>query len=171
MHLNIKGIKVQVADHQIARIVQQHFIAEEVDNISFLPQAPWQTIYVPRIGAIWPGQGGIFTGLARGRDGRPDYLLITGPKIDAMPWQQAVDAASAIEAEGHKDFSLPFRHEQALQFANVPGEFEKEWYFSGEDHATSPRFVCTHNFDNGSQGCDHKSALYRARTVRRILIV
>ena len=30
----------------------------------------------PAIGEVWPGQGGIYAGVARGRDGEPDYHLI-----------------------------------------------------------------------------------------------
>jgi hypothetical protein len=34
------------------------------------------TVATPRIGAPWPGQGGINAGLIRGEPGRPDYFLI-----------------------------------------------------------------------------------------------
>lgn len=34
----------------------------------------------PRIGAPWPGQGGIYAGIQRGRDGAPDHHLIVPTK-------------------------------------------------------------------------------------------
>lgn len=33
-------------------------------------------IGLPRLGAHWPGQGGVFAGIGRGQDGAPDYALI-----------------------------------------------------------------------------------------------
>jgi Protein of unknown function (DUF1566) len=44
----------------------------------------------PRIGAEWPGQGGIYAGVLRGENGAPDYHLIiaTDPAgaIDSIAW-------------------------------------------------------------------------------------
>lgn len=38
----------------------------------------------PRIGAPWPAQGGIYAGLMRSRDGRPDYHLIVAATEDGF---------------------------------------------------------------------------------------
>ena len=37
------------------------------------------TTSAPRIGQPWPGQGGIYAGIMAGRDGQPDYHLISAP--------------------------------------------------------------------------------------------
>jgi hypothetical protein len=167
MQLNIKGIAVQVDDNQIASIVLQHFTG---NGISVIPRVDLHSINVPPLGSIWTGQGGIFTGLVRGRDGQPDYLVITGSEIDQTTWEKAKSAAAALEIDGHKDFSLPFRAEQALQFANVPELFEKEWYWSCEQLAAGPGYAWVQLFGNGSQGLGHQSDVYRARAVRRLII-
>jgi Protein of unknown function (DUF1566) len=38
-----------------------------------------QTTATPRISQPWPGQGGIYAGIMAGRDGQPDYHLISAP--------------------------------------------------------------------------------------------
>ena len=75
---------------------------------------------LPHLGAPFPGQGGLFAGLARGENGAPDYLLILGPEAeDELPWQPAMDWAAGLEIDGHHDFTLPTRAEQAILFGTV----------------------------------------------------
>jgi len=123
---------------------------------------------IPRIGEYWPGQGGIYAGLQRGRDGGADYHLIVGPAIDACKWKTAKEKAAAIEVDGHRDFSLPLRKEQALQFANVPELFESEWHWSSEEHASDSPCAWLQYFVSGFQGYYHESYEGRARAIRRI---
>jgi len=171
MQLNIKGISVEVADDQIASLVLRHFTGNS-NAVSAISPSTLRHISVPPLGCVWPGQGGIFTGIARGgHDGQPDHLVITGPKINAMPWDDAMKKAAAIEVEGHKDFSLPFRREQALQYANIPEGFENEWYWSCEQRAADAAWAWVQYFDNGYQNYEPKDRYYRARAVRRILII
>jgi len=167
MQLNIKGMAVQVDDGQVANIVLQHFIGNASPSIQ---HALMHNIAIPPIGEIWPGQGGIYAGIMRGRDGKPDYHLIVGPAIAASTWDMTKVLATAIEIDGHKDFSLPFRAEQALQFANVSELFEKEWYWSCEQHAANSVRAWMQLFSDGNQHYDHKSDGYRARAVRRSII-
>lgn len=127
----------------------------------------------PRIGERWPGQGGIYAGVMRGRDGAPDYHLLVGDAVETLkplPWDKAMAAAKDMEGDGHKDYTLPFRAEQALQFANVPELFESEWYWSCEQHAAYSGCAWVQGFGGGSQGYGHKSYDYRARAVRRLVI-
>lgn len=167
MQLNIKGVAVQVDENQVAHIVLQHFTGNASPVIT---RTALRSINVPPLGEVWPGQGGIFTGLVRGRDGQPDYLVITGPAIDATTWEKAKAAAAALEVDGHKDFTLPFRTEQSLQFANVPELFEKEWYWSCEQHAAHSDSAWCQDFSNGVQYYWVKDYFSRARAVRRLII-
>jgi hypothetical protein len=125
----------------------------------------------PKLGEYWPGQGGIYAGDIRGRDGRPNARLIVGPEIDGeLKWKKAMDAAAKIEVEGHSDFSLPYREEQALMFANVPELFKKEWYWSQEQCAGRAVCAWAQGFRYGGQDWGHKGRDFRARAVRRVPI-
>lgn len=114
-------------------------------------------IAIPEIGAVWPGQGGIYGGLRQypeglchviyaaqdlpGRYGYGDY----GVSVEATSRTDgradtevlvgregkypAAIAAAAYTAEGHTDFYLPSIGElhHAWQFA--PESFSEEWYY------------------------------------------
>lgn len=127
-------------------------------------------VAVPSIGQAWPGQGGIYAGLMRGRDGAPDYHLIVGPELNPAEWEDTKAQAAELEIEGHTDFTLPFRAEQALQFANVPELFKKDWYWSCEQRASYPVHAWMQYFDDGYQVYYRKSYEIRARAVRRLKI-
>ncbi len=125
---------------------------------------------LPRIGELWPGSGGIFAGLVRGRDGAVDYLLILGPKHnDELPWQKAMDWAAGLVINDHADFTLPTRAEQAILFGNLRDQFEADWYWSCEQPAADSDYVWMQTFGNGNQRYSRKSNGYRARAVRRLI--
>ena len=125
----------------------------------------------PAIGSPWPGQGGIYVGLARGQNGARDHhLIVAEPGLDAVKWRAALDWAAALEADGHKDYALPSRKEQALLFANVPELFQREWYWSNTQHASDPYSAWSQTFDTGGQVSNRKSNELRARAVRRLAI-
>lgn len=124
----------------------------------------------PAIGQVWPGQGGIYAGIVRGRDGAPDCHLIVGPELDRANWNDAKQLAAALNIDGHADFTLPFRAEQAVLFGNVPELFEAAWYWSCEQPAANPDFAWLQTFDYGGQLNGHEALKYRARAVRRFEI-
>ena len=125
----------------------------------------------PAIGEQWPALGGIYAGVARGRDGAPDYHLIVldehngeTSRKEAMSWgQQFEDQRDPIAG-------LPLRSEQALMFANVPELFQKTWYWSREQYAGHAGYAWYQLFGTGNQGYSGKSAELRARAVRRFPI-
>lgn len=125
------------------------------------------TTTAPAIGHVWPGQGGIYAGLMRGLDGQPDYHLIIGPELTPSNWKAATNAAAELEVDGHSDFTLPFRAEQSVMFGNVSELFQKDWYWSREQHAAYPDYAWVQYFDDGLQNVCHKSGQSRARAVRR----
>lgn len=123
---------------------------------------------LPRLGAPWIGQGGLFTGLVRGRNGEPDYLLILGPEHDdELGWQAAMDWAAGLEIEGHQDFSLPTRAEQAVLFGNAREEFKRDGYWSCEQDAG---YAWVQGFYYSNQTNSRKGIGWRARAVRRLII-
>ena len=125
----------------------------------------------PRIGQPWPGHGGIYAGIARGRAGQPDYFLIVAdPAREGVTWDKAKDWAKNMLEAGLADWSLPTRAEQALLFANVPELFEKEWYWSAEPYAGGEQYAWCQYFHNGRQDTNRKGYELRARAVRRFRI-
>jgi hypothetical protein len=126
---------------------------------------------IPMIGQPWPGQGGINAGLVRGRDGGVDYYLIVAAEArSGVKWKDAMGWAKELEADGHRDFTLPYRNEQAVLFGNVPEIFEKEYYWSCAQHAEFGAYAWSQSFSNGFQSYDPKSNELRARAVRRLVI-
>ena len=118
------------------------------------------------IGEAWPGAGGVYAGLVRGTDGKPDRHLILAaarPEND-LAWKKACDWASAVEADGHSDFTLPNRRESALLFANLKDLFEARWHWTLEQYDRSYAWYQT--FDLGFQSTSHKSYEGRAVAVR-----
>jgi hypothetical protein len=125
----------------------------------------------PAIGEVWPGQGGIYAGVARGRDGEPDYHLILcaeAPTTD-FNWQAALEFSKTIVADGHKDFTVPSRWESALLYANLQDKLDDDyWHWtstqSSEHHAFSQHFYY------GGQSTYSKDSERRCRFVRRSVI-
>jgi hypothetical protein len=124
-----------------------------------------------RIGQVEEGTGGVFAGIVRGRDGAPDYYLIVGPELgNRFTWDDAKKSAASLEVDGHKDFTLPHRTEQAVMFGNVPELFEKAYYWSQEQVAGDSDYAWAQTVDNGAQGWCRKDRDSRARAVRRVPI-
>lgn len=124
---------------------------------------------LPEIGKAWPEQGGIYAGAQIGRDGGPDYFLIVGPEHESLlNWKDAREWAAGIVAEGHRDFSLPFRDEQLALFDRVRDLFKLTWYWSCEQHVSHSHHAWYLYFLNGYQDDCDKGIQGRARAVRRV---
>ncbi|MGY2258151.1 DUF1566 domain-containing protein [Pseudomonas sp. SDO55104_S430] len=156
------------------------------------------TIAVPSIGSYWAGQGGVYAGVMRGEDGKPDYHLIVpdvkGVKLAYGGYEKESSGCSSLRdglantnaltdddedhpaakycerlsADGHSDLYLPAINELALCMANVPEMFEKEWHWSSTQR--SAYFAFGMNFDDGFQDDSAKVSELRVRPVRRLII-
>jgi hypothetical protein len=125
---------------------------------------------LPLPGTDWPEQGGVMAGLLTDEKNRP-YLLILGPENEnELNWAAATQWAKDVEENGHRDYSLPTRVEQALLFARLSDRFEKDWYWSCEQPAENADYAWMQYFNNGSQGFNHKGLEWRVRAVRRLII-
>lgn len=131
-----------------------------------------QSTQPPRIGEYWSGQGGIYAGLCRGSDGDADYHLILckdAPEQE-FKWKDALDHAKTIEADGHKDFTVPTRWESALLYANLQDQFDAEyWHFTSTQY--SELYAWSQSFSNGSQNLFNKVSGLRVRFVRRASVL
>ena len=110
-----------------------------------------------------------YAGLIIGKDGEPSYHLVLRPgSAENLTWDKAVEWAA--KQGGDYAASLPTRNEQSLLFANLKDEFEREWYWSSEAHASESGWAWTQDFDNGYQDYYPKGNELRARAVRRLVI-
>lgn len=172
MNLTLNGIRVTVDENQIARMLQERIVSGPF-------ALPGLTTNAPRIGEAWPGQGGVYAGMARGQNGEPDYALIVAVTTDAeeitwndaKAWAEKVFSPQPDSPSGDlRDFTLPTRREQALLYANVPEHFESAWYWSSEQHAAHADSAWSQGFGNGRQDLSRKDTKFRARAVRRLII-
>jgi hypothetical protein len=121
----------------------------------------------PAIGQPWPGQGGIYAGIAGDIEGgAPGYLILldAAEPDDEMTWKDAMIWGMA-QGEGTR---LPTKAEAALLFANVPDAFKKNWYWTGTQYSADDAWF--QYFDDGSQDIYYKLTTGRARAVRRLVL-
>jgi len=156
--------------------------------------------YPPRIGEIWPGQGGRFVGAIRGETGQPDYFLILpagseesrarewGPegKVDgalslrdgfanteamAKAGSALAQKVRALVIEKHRDFYIASRNEAAVAWAGGREHLPTSgWAWTSTQYERDASWAWYQWFDNGRQSSSHKSDQGRAFVVRRIPI-
>lgn len=133
--------------------------------------APFRVIPRPQFSQVLVGEGGVFAGVMRGENGQPDYLLIVhAEQSPAKPWQQQLDWAKGLQADGHQDFRLPTRREMLVLYANAKDLFEDAWYWTSESNASLPSDAWLQDFGDGYQGYGLKGFSYRARAVRSVIL-
>lgn len=121
----------------------------------------------PRIGEVWPGQGGIYAGIARGTDGMPDaHLILCATTPDStLDWGSALKWAANLDCDGFRDWHIPSRAESALLFANLRADIAPVWHWTADEYDGS--YAWRQYFYFGTQYDDVKSFHARARAVRR----
>lgn len=144
MQLTKNGITINVPDAQVVDLVLQKLN-------SHTTQPGINTTSLPTIGDYWPGQGGIFAGLMRGRDGGKDYALILGPAFEEGTFKELNQKAAEATQEGHSDYRLPYRNEQSLLYANLKDQFKPTWYWSCERRPGGEDFAYAQDFFDGDQ--------------------
>lgn len=158
---------------------------------------PSVTLNLPRIGAEWPGKGGIFAGLVGGKDS-PFFALIlpTDPaasfeevelgtygthvegadsKSDGLANTQALAQAGselcqkilALEIGGHRDWYLPAANEAHVMATTVPELFEDDDYYWTSTQ-DGARVAFVQDFEIGGHGTGFKGDARRASAVRKI---
>ena len=113
--------------------------------------------------ALKPGE--VYAGFIFGKDGAPDYHVFrqSGQIVD-VDW----DAYMAwVKSVGGK---APTLRELSLMFANIPEEFDKGAYWSGEQYESNDAFAWFQYFGSGGQNLHHKNDKLRGVAVRRLPI-
>lgn len=104
------------------------------------------------VGAIGDQQGSVY-----------HLILLAGDNDDAT-WQAQKEWAASIGGD------LPTRVEQAMLFERCADQFQKDWYWSNQEHAADPAYAWYQYFHNGGQSCYRKGTELRARAVRRLVL-
>jgi hypothetical protein len=103
-----------------------------------------------------------FAGAILNEDGTLSHYVILLPgDAEDLDWKRA--KAWAAERGGE----LPTRQELSLLLANLEGEFESAWYWSGEAHEEETDWAWCQNFTYGNQDYERQGNWLRARAVRR----
>jgi hypothetical protein len=120
----------------------------------------------PKIGQPWPGQGGIYAGIAGDVEGgAPGHLILLDSKpADKLTWAAAVKWGQS-QGEGAR---LPTKAESALLFANVPDALKKTWHWTGTQYSASYAWHC--RFTSGYQHGTLKHLELAAVAVRRLVL-
>ncbi|WNC91069.1 DUF1566 domain-containing protein [Paraburkholderia sp. FT54] len=107
-----------------------------------------------------------YAGLVLGENGEADYHLVLLPgEAEDVTWEAAGKWAADLGGV------LPTRREQSLLFANLKGEFQSAWYWSGQQHEKESGWAWSQHFNCGTQTSDRKTNELRARAVRRLVIL
>jgi hypothetical protein len=172
-------VRIDTINITVQSPVAKAFLEALLHDMAAPPAAPaapaaastTQQLTPPAIGAMWPEQGGIYAGLARGENGAPDahLVLATVPAAEGVTWQAAIDWAAGLDHEGHSDWALPTRWESALLYANVRDQIDTDgWYWTRTPHEKDGSCAWNHYFHHGTQDYTRKSYEGRARAVRRL---
>ncbi len=156
-----------------------------------------ERMITPRIGAEWPGQGGVLLGIVKGLPGQPDYCLVKPPGIfikgkwgplknvkaaesefDGMAntlamrdaGSEIASRATLVECEGHRDYYIASRREARIAFANCSDAYQKEWHWTSTQDAGLDSWAWLQSFYDGYQHLNHKDDEYPVVLVRRVPI-
>ena len=94
-------------------------------------------------------------------DGKTIHTILLPGDEDGLSWKAGMKLAESRDAD------LPDRIEQAMLFAYMPEEFQKEAYWSNTQHAGLSYYAWYQHFSYGLQGNRYESAELRVRLVRR----
>ena len=153
-----------------------------------------EQITIPAIGAIWPGQGGIYAGIRQYADGLR-HVVFSAEDVGEHEWGAygvGVEASSRIDgrinsqvltangghpaassaanytADGLTDFYLPSIGELSHGWQFIPEHFKRDWHWSSTQRSAYYAFFM--HFDVGNQNYHVKYVELRVRPVRRLFI-
>jgi hypothetical protein len=136
------------------------------EMIAAFEQQAATTEYHVKATTIMLAPGERYAGLILGENGEADYHVILLPgEVEDINWEGA--GKWAQERGG----VLPTRREQSLLYANLKGEFQSAWYWSGQQHEEESGWAWCQNFRHGLQYRDPKYDELRARAVRRLVLL
>ena len=97
-------------------------------------------------------------------NGAVTHTVLLPGDADPAPWEAQMAWAKSIGGD------LPSRTEQAIAFASMPEEFERDWYWSNQQYSSVLGYAWYQCFSTGSQISLRKGNGLRACAVRRLVI-
>jgi hypothetical protein len=180
------------------RAAHRHGASRSAKPTSKTTAAAVLKLGLPRLGALWPGQGGRNAGIILGESGLPDYFVVVAdikhwPKgtwfprtrlndaeneYDGMANTRAMAAAGselakqalAVRIDGHKDFYIAARFEQRLVQLNRAAPGHTGWAWSSTQTRADDDYAWAQYFDDGDQSTSHKDDELPFVLVRRVPI-
>ena len=95
---------------------------------------------------------------------RNHHIILLPGAVSEKTWNDAKEWAESVGGE------LPDRVEGALLFATAKDEFEEDWYWTREAHASASGSAWFQGFFSGYQTTGATRTELRARAVRRLII-
>lgn len=103
---------------------------------------------IPPIGAYWSGEGGLFCGIFQSH-GKPRALILAEPyPASRRRWHEGMDWAAGLVIDGHRDFTLPDRHESWLLCATMREHFHIDLYWTRTRYSNDDTYC--HDFLSGA---------------------
>lgn len=160
MELTLNGIPIAVDPIAAQEIVRRHLlgIVDEPGGAEALAMMSSRSA-TPK---LKPGEK--FIGAYAGPDGKPTAAIRLPGEASALTWKQALQWAKDQGGD------LPNRVEALLLFQYHRGEFQREIYWTNEQHAEGSSYAWDQSFGNGSQDYWHQDLKSMARAVRRVAI-
>lgn len=97
-------------------------------------------------------------------NGAVTHTILLPGDADPAPWEVQMAWTKSIGGD------LLSRTEQAIAFASMPEEFERDWYWSNQQHASVSGYAWYQSFSHGFQDNNRETYGLRARAVRRLVI-
>ena len=120
---------------------------------------------MPKIGELWEGHGGIYSGIVRGKDFDLHVIKREHNTQKDLPYEQALKWATK-PGKGFKDWRLPTRREAALLYTNLQDQFEAMWFWCGEEYPADITCMWVQTFGYGRQADLRKTDGARTCSVR-----
>jgi len=180
------------------RAARRHGASRSTKRTSKATAATVLKLLLPRIGGIWPTQGGRNAGLILGENGSPDYAVVaadvkhwpkgvwnprtrlTGAESEydglantramAAAGNEAAKQALAMTIDGHSDFYIASRFEQRLVHLNRAAPGHTGWAWSSTQGRAGGASAWAQVFGGGLQLTFHKDDELPFVLVRRVPI-
>jgi len=143
---------------------QHNKVAEMI--AAFEANAKLSAAFPITVNSPQPKVGEQYIGSIISADGKKrEHIILLPGELTDENWDNCMTWAASIGGE------LPDRVESALLFATLKDQFAEEWYWTREQDAHGDSYAWVQDFGNGTQGYGRKSTKFRARAVRRELII
>jgi hypothetical protein len=109
-------------------------------------------------------EGEIYVGIVGDKDGNAQHIILLPGDNSAATWPEQMAWAKAIGGD------LPTRIEQSMLWASHRDKFERDWYWSNEQHHRDSGWAWFQYFGYGYQDGSLQYGRLRARAVRRLPI-